>query len=318
MNAAAIIEDPEVFLAIDDLELVGRGLADAVWHGEHASVLRGAGVEFHSHRAYQAGDDLRRVNWALFARHRKLFTRESRAESQRPVYLMLDATASMGVHHGPWSKLHFAKRVLAGAAHLARRQGDAPGLRTLCSESIELPPRSGADHVTGLCAAMAQCEARGAGLVAEQMLGAHARQRGFVLFVSDFLDDEERVIAELGVLRARGHDVFALQVLDPMEVELPKSGDFDFIEPETCMRMRTSMEPVHQAYARRVAEWRKGLEKMAEARDICWFSMTTRGSLVAALHAWLRADQGTSTQPRSLMPTTEFLPSSVPPPPGLR
>ena len=282
------LDDPEIFLAIDDLELVGRGLADAVWHGEHASVVRGPGVEFHSHRAYQAGDDLRRVNWSLFARHRRLFTRESRAESQRPVYLMLDATASMGVQHGPWSKLHFAKRALAGAAHLARRQGDAPGLRTLSSESTELPPRSSADHVTGLCAAMVQSEARGASLVADQLLGAQVRQRGFVLFVSDFLDDEERVMAELGVMRAQGHDVFALQVLDPMEVALPTSGDFDFIEPETNTRVRTAVEPVHQAYARRVAEWRRGLQKMAEARDIRWLSVTTRDSLVTVLHEWLR------------------------------
>ena len=126
-------------------------------------------------------------------------------------------------------------------------------------------------------------------MVAEQLLGAQVRQRGFVLFVSDFLDDESRVMAELGVMRAQGHDVFALQVLDPMEVELPTSGDFDFIEPETNTRVRTAVEPVHQAYARRVAEWRRDLQKMAEARDIRWLSVTTRDSLVTVLHEWLRA-----------------------------
>ncbi len=93
--------DPEVFLAVDDLELVGRGLAESVWHGRHGALRSGSGTEFHRHRGYLAGDDLRRVNWALYARHRKLYTKESRLEARRPLHLLVDATGSMATAHGP-------------------------------------------------------------------------------------------------------------------------------------------------------------------------------------------------------------------------
>jgi uncharacterized protein (DUF58 family) len=284
---APAVEDPEVFLAIDDLDLVGRGLADAVWHGQHQSLLRGPGVEFHSHRSYQAGDDLRRVNWALLARHHRLYTRESRAESRRPVYLLLDTSASMSIHHGPSSKLHYGKRALAGAAHLARRQGDAPALRL--SAELVLPPRSSADHVSGICAMLAHASAMGATNMADELRAGRSlcRQRGFILVISDFLDHEEQTLAELSTYRAQGHDVFALQVLDPMEVALPEGGDFDFIEPENNTRLRTAAEPIRVAYTRRVAEWRSSLRHQAESHGIRWHSTTTNESLVSALRTWL-------------------------------
>lgn len=281
--------DPEVFLAIEDLELAGRGLADAVLHGQHPSLLRGPGVEFHSHRDYYAGDDLRRVNWSIFARHRRLCTRESRAESRRPVYLMLDASASMAIDHGPWSKLRYGTRVLAGAAHLARRQGDAPALRVLGEKPAALPPRSSPDHVAGICVALSEASATGATDMAGTLLASRSfcRQRGFILFVSDFLAGEDATLAELAAYRAQGHDVFALQVLDPLETELPGTGDFDFTEPETNTRIRTAVEPIRSAYARRVADWRTMLRHQAESADIRWHSITTAASLVGTLQAWL-------------------------------
>jgi uncharacterized protein (DUF58 family) len=290
MNAVAAsmtVEDPEVFLAMEDLDLVGRGLADAVWHGQHQSLMRGPGVEFHSHRPYQPGDDLRRVNWSLLARQRRLYVRESRAESRRPVYLVLDSSASMSIQHGPSSKHQYGKRALAGAAHLARRQGDAPALHL--THATSLPPRSSRDHVSGICAALSGCVAEGAGDMATALLEMRpfCRQRGFILFISDFMEQEEAIFAELAAFRAQGHDVFALQVLDPVEVSLPEGGDYDFIEPETGGHLRTAAEPIRVAYARRVAEWREGLRRLAGAQDVRWYSTTTEQSLVATLRGWL-------------------------------
>lgn len=286
-STAMTVEDPEVFLAMEDLDLVGRGLADAVWHGQHQSLQRGPGVEFHSHRPYQPGDDLRRVNWSLLARQRRLYVRESRAESRRPVYLVLDSSASMSIQHGPSSKHQYGKRALAGAAHLARRQGDAPALHL--THGTSLPPRSSKDHVSGICAALGSGTAEGAGDMAAalQEMRTFCRQRGFILFISDFLDQEGATMAELAAFRAQGHDVFALQVLDPLEVSLPEGGDYDFIEPETGGHLRTAAEPIRTAYARRVAEWRAGLSQLAGTHDIRWYSTTTEQPLVATLRGWL-------------------------------
>jgi uncharacterized protein (DUF58 family) len=291
LTTPRLLDDPDIFLAIEDLDLAGRGLADAVWHGEHRSLLRGEGVEFHSHRQYESGDDLRRVNWSLYARSRRLYTRQSRQESRRPVHLLLDASASMSIHHGPWSKLGYAQRVLAGAAHLARRQGDAPSLGVLSGRGLSaaLPPRSSADHVTGICAALTNVQADDAGDMAAAFQEARTlcRQRGFILLVSDFLDSGDALLTELAASRAQGNDVFALQLLDTAEVALPKSGDYDFLDPENGARLRTSVESIADAYAQRITAWRAELRRTAESRGIRWHSVHTDESLVHTVRRWL-------------------------------
>lgn len=289
-SPAPKLEDPEIFLAIDDLELTGRGIADAVWFGRHGSSRRGPGIEFHSHRPYERGDDLRLLNWTLYARHRRLFVRESRLEARRPVYLVLDATASMSIAHGPWSKFHYAARVAAAIAHLAGAQGDASALAFLQKDlHAALSPRSGIAQTAGICNALASVQAAGGGDPARALGAAHYlfRQRGFVIFISDFLEQEEGILNELAQLRARGHDVLALQILDPVEAELPATGDYDFLDPEDGGRLRTSTEDVHRAYARIVADWRAGLRSKSLASGLRWESVTTAEPFVPLIRRWV-------------------------------
>ncbi len=291
MNPSALtLEDPEIFLATDDLELAGRGIADAVLLGRHASVRRGSGVEFHSHRSYERGDDLRLLNWTLFARHRRLFVRESRQESRRPVYLLLDATASMGIAHGPWSKFHYASRVAAALAHLASAQGDAPALAFIQGDiHAAFGPRSSAAQIAGICHALASATPTGAGDPVRALSGAHhwCRQRGFVILISDFLQQEDAMLGELAQLRVRGHDVLALQILDPLEVEIPATGDYDFFDPEDGGRLRTSTEDVHREYVRIVAEWRANLRAKSLATGLRWESVPTAEPMAPLLRRWL-------------------------------
>lgn len=292
-QAAPALADPEVFLAADDLELIGRGLADSVWLGRHGSVLRGSGVEFHSHRPYERGDDLRLVNWTLYARQRRLYVRESRKESRRPVYLLVDATGSMSVAHGPWSKFRYAARAAAGLAHIAARQGDAPALGLLGTRlEVAQPARTGSSHTAGICAALAAASPSGTGDIAAAFADARhfCRQRGFVVLISDFFDKEDALLAGLAELRAQGHDVLAMQVLDPIEAELPKRGDYDFVSAEGDARLKTSTEEIHIAHARAVAAWRARLRTAAFAAGLRWESVTTAEPLAPVLRRWVGAE----------------------------
>lgn len=291
MNASPPpLADPEIFLATDDLELAGRGLADAVWLGRHGSIRRGAGVEFHSHRSYERGDDLRLVNWTLYARQRRLFIRESRQESRRPVYLLVDATGSMSIGHGPWSKYHYAARVAAALAHLATAQGDAPAIGFLQNRlDPVLPARNGGGHTAGICAALASTTPAGRGDLAAVMADARhfCRQRGFVVLISDFFDKEDALIDELTQLSTQGHDVLALQVLDPFEVELPTSGDFEFLGVEDGTHLQTSTEDLHREHSSVVAEWRASLRSRSLSNGLRWESVTTTEPIAPLLRRWL-------------------------------
>lgn len=284
-------DDPEVFLATQDLELVGRKLAAALVHGRHRGILQGHGVEFHSHRGYEPGDDLRRLNWQLYARQHKLFTKESRRELQRPVYLLVDVTGSMAVAHGGWSKYAYAARVAAALAQLACLQGDNPALIML-GEGVEtaLPPRSGGTHVRTLWAELSRA-APGAGKdIAGAMVSARdlMQSRGFVILLSDFLDREVTVFDELAMLRQQGHEVLALQVLDPLETAMPRKGDFEFIDPETGGRVRVSAETHWQRYDQAAATWRRQLAARAVTEGIVWSSATTGQALLQVMAEWLR------------------------------
>lgn len=286
------LDDPEIFLAAQDLELVGRGLADSLVHGRHRGLLRGHGVEFHAHRQYEPGDDLRQINWRLYARQRKLFTKESRRELQRPVHILLDTTGSMAVAHGGWSKYAYAARIAAGLAQLACQQGDNPGLVLLEGGEIgtALPPRSGHTHTRALWAELTRAAPGAAAGIAASLVAARdlMKRRGFVAVLSDFLDQEHQVLDEMALLRQQGHEVLALQVLDPLEVSIPKKGDFDFIDPETGARVRVSAESHWQAYEAATTAWRTALADRCVSNGIIWHSATTADPMLETMAQWLR------------------------------
>ncbi|HEY1121676.1 MAG TPA: DUF58 domain-containing protein [Haloferula sp.] len=289
MTATSVI-DPEVFLAVDDLELVGRGLAESVWHGRHGAMRSGSGTEFHRHRGYLAGDDLRRVNWALYARHKKLYTKESRLEARRPLYLLIDATGSMATSHGPWTKFHYAARVAAGISWLAECQGDSTALGLLRKGLEGVVERgSGQRHFAGVCASLASTKAGGEGDFAKvsDEIPMFCKQPGFVVMVSDFFDRENELLADLAGLKARGHDVMALQLLDPAEAELPEKGDYEFVDLESGSRLKTSVESLRAEHKAAVENWRAGLKTKAHANGIRWASATTAEGIVPLLRTWL-------------------------------
>lgn len=248
-------------------------------------------MEFHSHRGYEPGDDLRRLNWQLYARQRKLFTKESRRELQRPFHIVLDSTASMAVAHGGWSKYAYAARIAAGLAQIACRQGDNPGLIPVGGNGagVVLPPRSGQVHARALWAELARGVPCGSSGLADSIHSIRSLlgRRGFVLVLSDFLDQEERVLGELAVLRQLGHEVLALQVLDPLEVCIPKAGDFDFIDPESGERIRVSAEFQWRSYESAAAVWREELAKRCAGLGIVWHSAITSDPLSDTMAAWL-------------------------------
>jgi uncharacterized protein (DUF58 family) len=284
------LNDPEVFLATADFDLVGRGLANALIHGRHPGALRGHGVEFHSHRAYEPGDDLRQLNWQLYARQRKLFTKESRRELQRPLHLLLDTTGSMAVAHGAWSKYAYAARVAAGLAQLACDQGDNPGLFLLGRGiASALPARSGQNHLQSLWAELARHPPGGSSNLIEELTAARLlfKRRGFIILISDFLDHEDLLLAEMALMRQQGHDVLALQILDPMEVSMPRKGDIEFIDPETGERLRVSAENHWQSYEANAAAWRASLASRSLENGIIWGSATTAEPLLEVMAAWL-------------------------------
>ena len=121
------------------------------------------------------------------------------------------------------------------------------------------------------------------------MVGHICSQRGFVILISDFFDKDDALIVGLAQLSAQGHDVLALQVLDPMEVELPASGDYEFLDAEDGSRLKTSAEELRASHKKAVAEWREALRTRSLAAGLRWQTTTTEDPLEPVLRAWLDA-----------------------------
>ena len=296
MNTVApLLDDPGMFLEIDDLEIATLALVDSVQAGPHRSPIRGAGLEFDRHRDYQRGDDLRLINWRLYSRSRRLYLKQYRIETNMPVRIAVDASASMRTG-GRQSKYRYAARAAAAMAWLASRGGDAFGLG-LMDQSLSpwLPPRTGRVQFENCLSVLEQPQTSdqpGDLLTSLDELCETCRSRGVVLLFSDFIEDPQQLTRRLSQLRQQGQDVRAVQILAPDEAILPTSGDFHLTDPESGQFRKTSLELVHADYNAAIDRWRSELDTESTAAGIRWLSITTAFPLAETVRSMAGALNG--------------------------
>lgn len=230
---------PAVVAAIDDLELAARLVVEGMRVGGHRSPFRGHGAEFTQHRPYRAGDDLKYLDWKLFGRSDRLFTRQFRETTNVAVMIVLDTSASMMFPETGLSKFRYASIIAAALSHLVSEQGNAVGLMTMTNDKLAyVPTRGGRQHLRSLIARIDRLKPGGSwnppAVIAR---GAELLQRrGLVLVVSDFYDNEEDTRRELRHVVQRGHDVAMLQLISSAERTLPYNGQVEFEDLESGQR----------------------------------------------------------------------------------
>lgn len=259
--------DPRELARLRDLELVARGVVDGFLYGLHRSPARGPSVEFAEHRPYNPGDDVRFVDWKVYARTDRAYIQQFEKETNLRAQLLVDASGSMGWSSEPGSlpsKLDYAKALAASLALLLLRQGDAPGLLTFDSDvRSELPARSTRTGWWRIVRALEGEEARGrtdaGGALAD--LAARLRRRGMAILISDLLLDREPTLRALRRLRAAGHHLLVFHLVDPGERDLPAAGEAVFFDPETGEEVRGNSAALRREYRaameRGLSAWRR-------------------------------------------------------------
>ncbi len=223
-TAPARFIDPNVLARIDNLDLVAQVVVDGFISGLHKTVYLGVSTDFAEHRPYAPGDDVRRVDWRVFARTDRLYVKTFEAETNADVMIALDVSASMGYASDKVSKLDYACFMAASLAHLAFRQRDKVGFVTFDSDLVDYVPPSARRRDT-ILQALDRARAAGRGDLTEALsrLSERLGRRGIVVVISDFYAAPSDVAVALDSLRVRGHDVIALHVLDPFERDLELS-----------------------------------------------------------------------------------------------
>jgi uncharacterized protein (DUF58 family) len=282
-------------MAMDDLELVARGVVEGALHGLHRSPYLGFSAEFDAHREYQPGDDLRHVNWNLWARTDRLYVKQFKSDTNLNLYLILDCSGSMGCANGPAPKWRYGARAAAALAYLSLLARDAPGV-FLISGGVRdhVPPKVRPGQLREVAALLDQAPVQGQsrmGLDLDEVLQL-CRRRGVVILISDLFDDPEVVFGGLNDLRFYGHEVILLHVLDPWEDRLPEQGQFEFRDLETDERVRTDAAAVRDAVHRDVVAWQQDVQHRCVEAGIDRIATTTREPLADVLINYLLRRSG--------------------------
>ncbi|NND93146.1 MAG: DUF58 domain-containing protein [Granulosicoccus sp.] len=221
MDVANRLLKPEVLARLGSLDLVARTVVDGVTTGLHRSPHFGFSQEFAEYRAYNEGDDLRYVDWNVYARTDRTYIKRFQGETNTAVTLLLDASASMG-YGTPVTKMRQALHLVASLAYMTRKQHDALGL-AIFDETVRqyLAPSARPDALVRTLARLERCEA-GAGTDIIEALGslrASMTRRGLVIVVSDLYADADELLKALQPLAHHGQDLAVFHVLDQQEIE---------------------------------------------------------------------------------------------------
>jgi uncharacterized protein (DUF58 family) len=213
--------DPKALARIDNLELLARTVVDGFINGLHRAPYLGTSLDFAEHRAYYPGDDIRRIDWRLFARTDRFYLKEYEADTNANVVVLLDTSRSMAYGGAGIAKLDYAKFLAASLLYFSREQRDRVGLLTFDRRLVDYVPPS-AKHLDSALHAIDRAVAKEQGSLDAALRKAAEllRRRGLVLIISDLYEEPLAVQKAVGMLRHRGHDVIVFHVLDRTEIDL--------------------------------------------------------------------------------------------------
>ena len=284
-------------MAMDNLELVARGVVEGALHGLHRSPYLGFSAEFDAHREYQPGDDLRHVNWNLWARTDRLYVKQYKSDTNLNLYILLDTSGSMLCRHGPAPKWQYGARLAAALAYLSLQARDAAGIFLLGERMREhVPPKVRPGQFHEILSVLEQAApAGGTGLrqALEETLQL-CRRRGIVVLISDLFDRDEAVIEGLGNLRFYGHEVILVNLLDPWEELLPETGQYEFRDLESGDILRANAAAIRRSAHANVSAWRESIRRRCVDVGIDFLAVKTSDPLRDLLIDYLLKRSGTT------------------------
>jgi len=288
---------PETVMRIKNLELRAKIVVEGFLSGLHRSPYHGFSVEFTDYRQYSTGDDLRYLDWKLFARRDRFYIKRFEDETNLRCYLLVDMSRSMGFGSLEFNKAEYAKTMAATLAWFLNHQRDAVGLLTFGDQIVDmLPPRYRSRHLRRLMMMLEKTTSGNSTNLAAplEQIAQTVTKRGLVVLISDLLAPVEQLDRNLGYLRSRGHDVVILRTLDPAEVDFRFDQAAMFRDLETGREIYVDPQSVSKEYKQRFLEHEAAINEICDHLGIDFFQIKTDQPLETALFNLLqtRAHQG--------------------------
>jgi uncharacterized protein (DUF58 family) len=250
----------------------------------------GFSLDFAEHRGYEPGDDLRRVDWRVFARTDRYYVKQFEADTNANCVVALDVSTSMRYASGGISKLDYGRYLAASLLYFSHQQRDRVGLVTFDTEIREYVPPSARHLEFGLYALDRVAEGRPGALAPPlRRLTERLVRRGIVVVISDLYDEPEAIANAVRPLRYRGHDVIVFHVLDPAEIDFAFGDAASFEDLETGDRMPIVPASVREQYQALVRQHTEALGRLLTDSRIDYALFNTSVPLDHALFHYLSA-----------------------------
>jgi uncharacterized protein (DUF58 family) len=283
--------DPRVVSRLDNLELIARRVVEGFITGLHRSPYHGFSVEFTDHRPYMPGDELKNVDWKLFAKTDRYYIKQFEEETNLKACLLLDASRSMDFRQGgATTKARYAALLAASLVYLLLHQRDGVGL-AVYSDTLRtyIPPRARMTQLTALLGALDQvrCEGLTRPLPVFREMSQRIHRRGLIVVLSDLLTGMEDTLRALKYFAHHKHEVIVFHILDPLEISLSGRGEVLYRDMETGEYLQTNSWEIKQAYDKRMEEMIGALRRRCRESGIDYQLVSTDTPFDKALFSFL-------------------------------
>src|SRR5712691_5567961 len=288
--------DPSVLAGISGLDLIAKTVVDGFVAGLHRSPDFGFSQEFAEYRAYSPGDDLRHVDWNVFARTERAYLKRYRGETNSMLTVLLDASNSMKYSSHSVNKMDYARFTAASLFYLAiQNQRDAAGLIVFDDEiRAYVRPSTRQGQLVRLLSGLEQAEPRARTDFAKplQHFQQFLRRRGIVIFISDFYESPEHIVRTIEPLRFHGNEVVLFHILDPREIQPDFREPATLVDLETQERVEITPEYVRDDYRQKMGAHLEALRDKARGSGMDYHLLVTDRPIDSTLREYLSIRQG--------------------------
>jgi uncharacterized protein (DUF58 family) len=287
--------DPSVLASISGLELIAKTVVDGFVAGLHRSPDFGFSQEFAEYRAYSQGDDLRHVDWNVFARTERAYLKRFKGETNTQVTLLFDSSASMSYGSHSVTKLDFARFLAASLCYMSSQQRDAAGIVVFDDEVRNyVPPSSRQGQFARMLHAIEKAAPGARTDFAKPFIHCQTflHRRGILAVISDFYADPEKVIKTMEPLRFHGNELILFHILDPQEIRPKLREPVLMVDLETNDEMEVSPDYAREEYSKKIDAHVEALRDRSRRAGMDYFLLDTSKPLDAALREYLAIRQG--------------------------
>lgn len=287
----ATLLNPKTLMAIKNLKLSAKTTVDGFMNGINKSTIKGQGLEFSQYRSYQPGDDLRSLDWKMFARSDRYYIRESEVETNIAVRFVVDASASMNHSDGEFAKIDYAKYLVASLAYLANLQGDATGLYVLKETALfSMAAKQDYQHLARLFHQLEQIQPEGTFTkpTSYKEIFSGSQKRELLIFVTDLYQEQNEIFELLDTLNTLRHEIVVFHLLARNELDLDFKGYSTFEDLETGKSIQIDQTKARTVYQEKLSQQLAKTRTEMLDRRIYYRTLVTDEPLDEALSSFLK------------------------------